>query len=354
MQRLTSTVLFSILALASCGQDQQPASSSGIVAQTPAPQATLEALREAGDLEGIVARLEPLWKAGSLSVEDAFLLADARVAQNELPKAILVLKGTLAASPDALQHSLLLAQVYTSIGRPQQALDVLDAARAADGPSAALALALGLAHGRLGEMERAQELLREAGELGADPDDVDYNLSLIQMQLGQNEQAKAGLARLLKRDPTRQSVRRELARATLSTDPEAKQTVRDLCNTVLEASPEDWRAWEILGDVELSNQDYLAAQTYYTSALEFGSKEIGNNPPRVAEKYKVAALKVRSEFIEEGVIPKDADHRGSPPPLPTGFMEERREERRKALEAQQAASGGGPEILPPAQDQGGR
>lgn len=354
MRRLASFVLISLLSLTACQEGgETPATAAGGAAG-PALQAQLQSLTAEGKVDEIVALLEPMRIAGTLSQTDALLLAEARVSQNELPKAIKVLKASIDQAPDALQHSLLLARVYTSIGQTKLSMNVLLAARAAGGTGAELALESGLAHGRVGELAQAREQLELAREQGASEDDVDYNLSLILMEQGNFEEAGVILANLLERDTSKQYVRRELARAIMRSDPANGDEVRDLCNIVLEENEEDWRAWELLGDVELHQQDFHAAQTYYTKALEFGTKEIGNNPPRVESKYGVAALALRQEFEAAGMIPDKGDVQpSSPPPMPTGYQERRREARRKALEAEKAAAGGA-ENGPPADAHDGR
>jgi tetratricopeptide (TPR) repeat protein len=333
MRRLATLLLFSLLPLASC-QEEPAATPSGAASEETIVASQLGTLRAEGEVEGVVALLEPLFEAGTISKTDALTLAEARVIQNELPSAIRVLKASLDGSPAGARNAIRLAQLYASIGQKKMALDVLLAAREAGAGGADLVLELGLAQGRMGDLAEARRLLGEARELGGNGADIDYNLSLILLEQGQPAEARALLERLLESDPSRLSVRRELARAILTMDHEAGDSVSELCNAVLDEDPEDWRAWELLGDVELHRQDYMASQAYYHSALKFGSQELGGNPPRVEEKYVLAAQGARDLLIQSGAIPDPAlSPRSDPPPLPVGFQERQREARRQALEA---------------------
>lgn len=328
MRRLPLLLLFSLLALGSC-QEEAPIGPGAGVSAAASP---LAGLVEAGDIDGIVALLEPRRLSGELSEEESQILAEARVAQNELPKAIKILEQRLEQAPDSLGHSMLLARLYTSVGLAPKALAVLQAAQAAGGSGPELALELALAHGRAGDLTRARDLLIEARKKGSDHDDIDYNLSLIYMEHRQYEEAHQLLSDLHERIPGRMPVRRELARAMFVRDPDSIEGIRVHCNAVLEADPEDWRAWEILGDAELHAGDHLAAQTYFLKALEFGAKEVGSNPPRVEEKYVIAGLAVREEMQAQGLIPEEEPRGRKAPPMPAGAEERIREARRKALE----------------------
>jgi len=342
MRRIPALLLFCSLALVSCQQESADAGSTQSSATTETLSADLRALAEAGDADGVVELLQA--RAEPLSVEESLLLARARVAQNELPKAIKVLKSTLVEHPDSLDHSLLLARVYTSIKQDELAVAVLEAAHEAGGDSGEFLVEFGLAHGRVGDLERARELLMRAKEKGVVAGEVDYNLALIFMESDRLDQALELLQGIHAESPELLHVRRELAHALFRSDPHNGDAVREHCNVVLEGDAEDWRAWELLGDVELHFADYLASKTYYTKALEFGSKEVGQNPPRVEEKYKKAALALRQEMAEAGTLPEEDDvdrMRRAGPPLPTGFQERARERRRKALEEERGALEGG-------------
>jgi tetratricopeptide (TPR) repeat protein len=327
MRPLPTLFALPLLLLASCGQEASPAKGD-----------SLEELVAAKDVEGIVSQLEPRREAGTLSLEDSLLLAEAFVAQDQIPRAEKLLKQCISDEPTALPHSLLLASIYSGLRMPQKAMDVLVAVQEAGAEGSELTLEMALTHGRLGDLKKAEELLLAAQAQGGERWDVEYNLALIYMEHERLEEARALLAGLHELDPSRISVRRELARAIFQLDDKALEEVRDHCNAVLEVNDKDWRAWELLADVELRAQDWVAAKAYYTHALKYGSEEVGANPPRVEEKYKVAALAVQEEYADTALIPESAPQKA--PPLPVGAQERIREARRKGLEAEQNAAEG--------------
>lgn len=342
MRRLVLPLLLPVLFLSSCNHKAAgPSAKPGSVATATAsaPQVDLDALIAAQDLDGLVAALQPRFEDGTITAEHARLLAEVRLRQNEVPKAVKILKATLAAHPEETGASLLLSEVYVGLKQPKVGLQVLQDARTAGGTDEDLALTMGLVQGKLGNLKEAQQEFERARAAGADPEDVDYNLALIELELGNFGEAQEHFSSLLERDPELHHVKRELARAKfleMKSDPDE---IRDLCNTVLESEPEDWRAWELLGDVEMTSLDFMAAKTYYTNALKFGSKEIGNNPPRVEAKWTDAAEALREEFKAAGLIPDEdrSPGQGGAPPLPAGFEERQREARRKAAAEAEAA-----------------
>lgn len=341
MNRLAFLFLSPLLFLTACNE-------GGAVATTPGPQGEssaeapsvdLEALLAEQKLDEVVAYLQPLFDAGTLSTEDSDLLARVRIHQNELPKAIKVLKTTLERSPAATAVAVRLSNVYVGLGQQKMALDTLLASREAGGADAELALLIGVGMARLGDIDGAREEFKRARAAGVNAADIDYNLSLLEMGDENFAAAEVVLERLLAADPSRASVRRELAHARLETGHATPAEVRDEMNLVLAEDPEDWRAWEILADAESQIGDPMAAKTYYTKALEFGAKELGNNPPRVEAKYVVAAQLVQDLMKAEGLEPASTGQlkRGAPP-VPASVLERQREARR-ARAAKEAAGG---------------
>ncbi|MFT7542846.1 MAG: putative Zn-dependent protease [Gammaproteobacteria bacterium] len=336
MKRLAPILIAPFLFLPACGEPSSAAAHEAPV--------HLDALLAANKLDEVVAYLQPLFDAGELSAADSDLLARVRISQNELPKAVKILKTTLERKPEATAVSVRLSSVYQSIGLQDKALETLLSARAAGGTDLELALVIGIAKGRLGDLEGARAEFLLARAAGANAADIDYNLALIEMDQENYAEAEEALKRLLAADPTRVSVRRELAHAELETGTATPEQVRDEMNRVLEEDPEDWRAWELLADAEMKLGDYLAAKAYYTSALEFGTKELGNNPPRVETKYVAAAEWVQDIMRADGMLPPEPDaSQLEPPPFPVGVQERQREAKIKALEeqaAEEAASKG--------------
>jgi tetratricopeptide (TPR) repeat protein len=340
MSRLVLPLLLFVYLVTACGDGGSVSHGEGDSTAVRQPL-DIDALAREGDLEGLVAALQPRFDANTISLVHARLLAEVRLMQNEIPKAVKILKQTIAEHPDSVESSLLLAGAYSSIGLREEALKVLLAARARGGSDQLLALDIALTHGGIGNLEDAKREFRRAREAGVKGADIDYNLALILTETGEIAGAREIFVRLLEAEPENPAIRRELARVMLLEGTSELGEIRALCNEVLGDSPEDWRAWELLADVELLAGDHLAAQTYYTSALEFGSKELGNNPPRVEEKYREAALGLREEFKDTGLFSTD-DGSGQPGPrLPTGAQERRREARREAAEKGASSSGEG-------------
>jgi|GEM_PF-1141611 len=338
MRRLVLPLLLPLLSIASCGPGGADSAAPGgaeAVTEQAAPQSSpdLQPLIEAGDLDGIVAALQPRFDAENISTEHARLLAEARMRQKEVPKAVQVLRETLRREPAATEVSLLLADVYTSLNQDSLALDALLAAREAGGGDNLLALPLGLTYGRLDRLEESRAELDRARAAGGDAEDIDYNTALVLMEQGHHSEAQGLLEGILEREPSAH-VQRELARAYLVQGNSQLDAVRELCNSVLAENDEDWRAWEILADADMRVGDFQAAQAYYTKALEFGTKEIGNNPPRVEEKYTAAVRGLRDELREEGLLPSEDPTEGrSGPPIPESVRERMRESQKKAAGA---------------------
>jgi len=308
--------------------------TAGNAAEAAAP-ADLDQLAAEGRADEIVALLQPRFDDGSLEPRDAALLARARLVQGELPKAIKVLRTALETSPASTGLSLELASAYNSIGQYKPALQVLEDSRAAGGSDADLALAFGMSRGLNRDLNGARDEFERARAAGANVDDVDYNIALIELEQGELEAAERLLAGVLERNPERTHVRRELARVRFQGKTATIDETRAAANAVLEADEKDWRAWELLGDAEMSVQDFMAARTYYTNTLKWSSFQDGISPPRVEEKYILATESLRKELEEQGIVDPDADQGAvsQPPPLPPGVLERQREKLRRERKA---------------------
>jgi tetratricopeptide (TPR) repeat protein len=160
---------------------------------------------------------------------------------------------------------------------------------------------------------------------------VDYNLALLERADGDHGAAAERLAAVLERNPDRLHVRRELARSRMDAGGADLEETRLAAEAALAADEHDWRAWELLGDVERLRQDHQAAQAYYTKALEWGSKSLGFSPPHLEDKYREVATRLQEELREQGLLPEEA-RPGGAPPLPEGVLERRREAAREARE----------------------
>ncbi len=343
MKRLLLPVLGSLLLCTGCDDVQTATTevpSGNADATEAAAPADLDQLVAEGRVDDIVALLQPRFDGGSIEPREAALLARARLVQGEVPKAIKVLRTSLESSPASTGLSLELAEAYNSIGQYKPALKALEDSRAAGGSDADLALALGMSRGLNRDLNGAREEFERARAAGGDVDDVDYNIALIELEQGKLADAERLLAGVLERNPQRVHVRRELARVRFQAKTASLDETRAAANTVLESDEKDWRAWELLGDVEMSAQDFMAARTYYTNTLKWSSIEDGISPPRVEEKYILSTESLRKELEEQGIVDPEATGGAvkDAPPLPAGVLERQREKVRQERAAQQGES----------------
>lgn len=316
-------LLLCAVALPSCG------SEGSVSPQNSAP--SLGDLVREGRYEEVVATLEPLRATDGLDAQSWLRLAEARVGQNELPKAERVLRDGLAAHPADLGLSLLLSRLYQSLGQVTRAAEVLEGAAAEGGESADYQLELGVVRGRLNQLEPAREAFARAAELGADTADVEYNLGVILSAVEDHEGAIGHFEAALAAAPDRAHVKRELATSLFhadATSPERAEAVAKLLDEVLEAAPEDWRAWALLGETQMVLGDPVAAQAYLTNALKFSQNE-----PTVEARYVVAARAAKAQLEAEGVVqPAPAARRGAPP-IPASVQERMRAAQQQATQA---------------------
>lgn len=277
----------------------------------PAPQAPRAAtpaqvLERAGELaraDQVGAAAELLEGALAQNPGDDLLriaLAQAHVLREEVPSAVRVLREGLRERPGSGPVAVELANVYLSLEQPGPAEQVLLAARAAGaGDGHDLAYRLGVIHARLGRFDQAAAEFERAAAAGTDPVAVGYSRSMLAIQAGRWSEASERLEGLVALDPTRMDVVRELGRARLATNRTdkdvARRVIADL-DRVLVDNPEDWYAFEILGDAYMTLEDYPAALFHYTEALRFG-----NNPPRVEDRYRHAVLAQRAADRAAGI-----------------------------------------------------
>lgn len=287
--------------LASCGSEEPAPPAQASAATKPA-----QVLERAGELaraEQVDAAAELLEDALAQHPEDDVLrvaLAQAHVLREEVPSAVRLLREGLSARPASGLLAVELANVYLSVEQPGPAEQVLLAARTAGaGDGDDLAYRLGVIHARLGRFEQAAAEFERATLAGTDPVAVGYSLSMLAVQAGRWSEASERLEGLLALDPTRMDVVRELGRARLATNRSdkdlARRVIADL-DRVLVENPEDWYAFEILGDAYMTLEDYPAALFHYTEALRFG-----NNPPRVEDRYRSAVLAQRAADRAAGI-----------------------------------------------------
>lgn len=338
MKPLHATLVLAPLALLlfpACGGDASegggPDAAKAAV-QTPAEFSRVDALLVAGNYTEVVKELAPKLTAGKCSTEDSLRLAVAYEALSEEPKAERVLRAGLEQEPGATALSLQLSGLYRRLGQTGKALQILVAAREAGGGDEDLALEMAVLKGVLRDLEGAELELQRARKAGAPPDDIDFNLAVLATSRGDLVGAEALLRGIVERGEAPPHVHRELARVRLDLapeDPERATEVRDSLNQVA-GLEEDWRAWEVYGDCEMVLGDAQAAQLYYTYALKWGQ-----NPPRIEDKYRLAARQFQEEMRAQGLETEPERVKHTPPPLGANFEEQNRlarEAREKAAE----------------------
>ncbi len=281
-------------------------------------QQHLEQLMAAADYDQLVAELSKGDPSTSLAAHEWLLLAQARLGQGEVPKAERALRDGLEAFPGDVKLSLLLSQLYQSLGQVSRALGALEAVTG-DLDSVDFQLELGVIKGRLNDLEGARIAFGKARDLGADSADVDFNLGVLVAASGDYVGAAKHFEAALAAAPERSHVKREWASSLFRqapTDPERAKLVANLLDEVLEAAPEDWRAWSLLGETQLTLGDPEAARVYLTKALEFS-----HNEASVEALYIKAAKAANSELEALGIkAPKAAPKRGAPP-IPVSVKE---------------------------------
>lgn len=312
------------LLVASCG-DSKPALGG----------AEAEALLSQGQQDEVVALLSAKQADGGLSAKEWSLLGEARARQGEIPKAERVLRDGLAEYPGDLQLSLALSQLYQDLGQLARAEQTLAAAESAGAKSWDYWLELGVLQGRQSQLDQAEASFERAAELGASAADVEFNLGVVDKGRGDLTAAAEHFRASLVVDPERTSTTRELA-STLLAAPDVSDESRDeaaaMLEAVLDAAPEDWRAWSLLGDVQLAVDDPHAAVAYYTYALKFSQNE-----PSVEAKYVVAARAANALDAELGIADPAQQESRPGPPIPASFKERAKAAQRAAEEAKASA-----------------
>ena len=273
-------------------------------------------LMEQGRFEEALSELELLRSQDEGGAEVVRFQAICLLALNEQPKAVRVLREGIRAFPADHELSVVLADVYLSLGQPRLAIPVLLDARERGAPDGVISVPLAVCHGHARAFERALEELERAERGGAPFADVCYNRSLILLEEGRADEARDILEQVLEQSGEHLAVLREHARALVMTS-EGENDVRldqaiVQVNQVLELRAEDWRAYEVLGDAFLAQADPVAAIAAYTEALRFG-----NNPLQVEDKYREAAVRARREFGDAVDLPGVRPERALPPLPPS-------------------------------------
>lgn len=296
MQRsLRHALLLSLLTLGACS----PPPPEPTVAEAD-PLAEVERMYTERRFDELAEALLEAQKTQPLGPEATLRLAQAQAALGEVPKAVLTARKGVEAHPQYYPLALILAEVYSALNQHALAADALRTARANGCPDADVALFLGVCLGRMVDLEGARAEFDRARAAGVPQSEIDYNLAVLLHQQRQDVEAEERLRRVMETTPEHPLAQRELARVLLAgataDDPRLEEAEQHI-NASLDRDPEDWRAYELMGDASMLREDFEASVAYYTEALRYG-----HNPEHVEHKYRAAASAQRAWLIEQGVL----------------------------------------------------
>jgi tetratricopeptide (TPR) repeat protein len=271
-------------------------------------------LMNAGKFEQALMELEAIEARGDEGSGQIVNKSICLVALGEHPKAVRTLLSGIITFPEEHSLTLVLADIYLSLGQPRLAKAVLRDARERGARDEVISVPLAICLGKKGDYEEALVELERAERDGASLTDVGYNKSLIFLKEGRASEAKELLEAVLEQSGEHLAALREHARALVMTSEGEHDERLDLAisqvNQVLLIRTKDWRAYEVLGDAFLAQADPVAAIAAYTEALRFG-----RNPAEVEDKYRVAAVRARQLHGDAVDLPTVKPER-SLPPLP--------------------------------------
>jgi len=269
-------------------------------------------LMEGGEFERALSDLEVIKDRSQGGSEAVRYEAICLLALGEQPRAVKALQEGIEAYPEDHELSVVLADIYLSLGQSQLAIPVLLDARDRGATDRVISVTLAVSHGHSKAFGPALLELERAERGGASLTDVGYNRSLILLEEGRADEARDILEAVLEQSGEHLAALREHARALVMTaeGEQDDRLVRAIAqvNRVLEIRTEDWRAYEVLGDAFLAQADPVAAIAAYTEALRFG-----HNPTKVEDKYREAAVRARQLYGEAVDLPTVRPQRNLPP-----------------------------------------
>ena len=130
-----------------------------------------------------------------------------------------------------------------------------------------------------------------------------YNRSLILMEEGQFDEAKLLLEEVLQESSEHLDALREHARMLVLTsageeDEQLMQAIAQV-DRVLAIKPQDWKAFEVLGDARLAQADPVSAVAAYVEAAFHGERR-----EHIDSKYKEAVTMAHQRFGAEVELAK--------------------------------------------------
>jgi Flp pilus assembly protein TadD len=292
---IRTAFLLAALLLASCSPEAvEPPHAGG------GAQVDVETLYSEAKYAEVVGLLERKRATGPLTAEETMRLAQSQLALGEIPKAVLAARNGMAEHPEHHRLALLLAEVYVELNQYSKAVETLRTARANGCPDSETTLLLGVCLGRLVDLEGARAEFERARAAGVAESEVDYNLAVLLFEQGEDAECERLLRHVRETAPAHPFAERELARVLIkgatAVDPRVEEA-ETLLNANLDRDMEDWRTYELLGDVSMLREDFEAAVAYYEEALRYGT-----NPVHVEGKYRVAKRAQNAWLVEQGII----------------------------------------------------
>ncbi len=294
--RLTSVGLLAcVLALGAAGCREKPPKPVAPPSGDSAGGATEGAAEPsaAERLEAAKAALEARRPKEGSTAEFAMDEARLLVAAGDVSGAMRVLREAAGLHPRAYRLHMMSAELMSGLGQTAWALDELLAARAAGAPDDELAFALAVAFGRLGRTDESEREFDRAEKAGAAADALAYNRALIAKERGELAKAHELLRSAHALQPTVASYIREMARVELdlsASDPSMRVQAMEHVNRALDLNEEDWRSYELLGDIFRADGDLEAAKTSYVEAMR-----LGQSPPHLDDKYIDVESRLREQ-----------------------------------------------------------
>ena len=174
-------------------------------------------LMEEGEFARALSDLEVIQDRGRGGGKAVRYEAICHLALGEQPRAVKVLKEGIEAYPGDHELSVVLAEIYLSLGQSRLSIPVLLDARERGAPDKVISVTLAVSHGHSKAFGRALLELERAERGGASLTDGGYNRSLILLEEGRADEARDILEAVLDQSGEHLAALREHARALVMT-----------------------------------------------------------------------------------------------------------------------------------------